>query len=166
MKTMRYLEMDHTEMDRPHGIWLASRMQPYMVPAATTRARALVGRLGLNYMPWKSDNLCPLCNSENETTEHFIAKCQELDHIRSPMTEKLNKFYHNEGKPPPRTDDEITSAWLNGDRYRTPSTHTVTILRDSEIHNLASVFCHKMYQERDYIINEKLMNRANAQGLN
>ena len=148
MKTLRHLEIDHTEMDKPHGIWQASRMQPFMVAAATTRARALVGQLGLNFQPWKSDPLCPLCEDETECTAHFIAKCRALNHVRTTSIEKILNMYEAEGKTPPRSEEERVSALLNGDRYRSSSNILVKLQTESQnAHNLASITIHKMYVE-------------------
>ena len=115
--TLHFLEVNSSDLAHPHGIFYASRMDPFLSPATATRARAMVGRLNLSFMPWKQDTVCPLCESEKESIEHFTARCRALAHIRNQMTEQLTNMYTSEGKPPPESDHETTSALINGDRY-------------------------------------------------
>ena len=75
------------------------------------------------------------------------------------MVKKLWELYEKEGKQHPRSDEELTSAWLNGDRFRTDSDYLIT-LKDQNSHNLASIFIHKLYVERDHVINNDLIKEA------
>ena len=75
------------------------------------------------------------------------------------MVKKLCELYEREGKQHPRSEEELTSAWLNGDRFRTDSDYLIT-LEDQNVHNLASIFIHKLYVERDQLINNNLIEHA------
>ena len=132
-------------------------MYPYLSPSTATRARAIVGRLGLSFMPWKQDSLCPLCDSEKETMEHFTARCQALSHIRNPLITDLCKLFEREGKPPPVSDREVTFAFVNGDRYVSDHRKQTIVIRNLNAQNLCSRFFQKMYTERDVIITTTLM---------
>ena len=48
---------------KPHGVWSSCHGRPYLVEAATTRARMLVGRYTCGDSPWlrESENLCKIC---------------------------------------------------------------------------------------------------------
>ena len=96
---------------------------------------------------------------ETESTIHFITRCRALDGIRLPMVKKLCELYEKEGKQHPRSDEELTSAWFNGDRFRTDSDYLIK-LNDQNAHNLASIFIHKLYVERDHVINIDLIEQA------
>ena len=123
----------------------------------------MVGRLGTTYAKWKKSEPCPLCHGEAETQLHFIISCPELQAHRSSRLANLQEFYLDEEKEPPRSDEEVYSAVINGDCYATTtSTLTTTITLEKnhdEAQNLCSALCLKLYKERDYIINERIMER-------
>ena len=157
-KTLKHIELSPTpELRHPHPMWFAARMDPYLAPATAVRAKAMVGRLSLSYAPWKQDTICPLCETEPETMTHFIARCPSLNLIRTPLLIQLAHFYTDEGEPPPSSETEITSACLNGDKYVSDTLKEAITIKNDNAQNFCSRFCQKMYKERDYIINDKLM---------
>ena len=147
----------HTAEDTPNGVWESCRMSPHLAAAAATRARALVGRLCINEHSWRESNTCPLCEHPAETMTHFLLECTELESIRTAPISRLLQFYSEENLPLPQTPDEKTSAILNGDRYCSSSTITSLRKNNKDAHNLSSSLCHRLLKERDYIINDKLM---------
>ena len=94
---------------------------------------------------------------------HLIIRCPELQSHRSSRLINLQKFYTDEGKEPPCSEEEIYSAVINGDCYATTTsilTTTITLEKNQdEAQNLCSALCLKLYKERDYIINDRLMER-------
>ena len=155
--TLNWISLDVMRRCTPHGVWNACRMKPHLVPAATTRARAMTGRLGLQYAPWKKDKTCILCGAAEETTCHFLAECEGLLAIRKALMSELCALYTSEGKPPPSSPYEITSACINGDHYMTESGGRIWLSESEDCQNLCSLIIHKLYSERDTLINEKLM---------
>ena len=159
-KTLKHIELTPADLQQPHPMWFASRMEPYLSPATAVRAKAMVGRLGLSYAPWKQDTTCPLCEIEQETMIHFIARCPSLNPIRAPMLIQLALFYTEEGKQPPSSEAEITSACLNGDRYVSDTLKEAIIIENNNAQNFCSRLCHKLYQERDHLINDNIMRAS------
>ena len=148
--------------DSPHGIWNACRECPHLVSAAAARAKAITGRLCINEHSWRESNACPLCGAENETTSHFLLVCPKLESKRNELTTKLFGLYEREDLPAPVSLYERTSAILNGDRYCSHPTSEVISLQTSveEAHKVASALCYRLLKERDYIINEELMENC------
>ena len=155
--TLNWISLDTMGRCTPHGIWHACRMKPHLVPAATTRVRAMTGRLSLQYAPWQKDKTCTLCGEAEETTQHFIAECTKLVDIRNIIIPDLLSLYTEEGKPAPSSPYELTSACLNGDHYTLESGGRVWLEQAEDAQNLCSLIVHKLYSERDTRINEKLM---------
>ena len=161
MSTVKHLILNAADIRHPHSVWKACATSPYLVPAAMSRARIMVGRAGLRYSSWrKGDTHCPLCLGESESIPHFLVSCPELDRPRAPIIKELCSLYSNDGKRPPRHTSELVSAIINGNCYTEASSISIVSLEHTTegAQNLCSSLCHKLTQTRDHIINSALLD--------
>ena len=151
----------HGADDSPNGVWESCRTSPHLTAAATTRARAMVGRLCIYEHSWRDTNTCPLCGQDDESITHFLMVCTELELVRTDPVLKLKRLYTDENLPPPQNLAERTSAVLNGDKYWSPTKCEIIRLSQNikDAHNLSSSLCHRLLRRRDHIINDTLMNK-------
>ena len=158
--TMRFLILDHKQI-KPHGCWSACGVYPHLVPAAVTRMRLMVGRAGLRQASWRKDIICPLCKVEEESIEHFLVTCPKLSNHRTDFS-RLCTLYKDDNRRLPGSIEEITSALMNGDCYRSsvPPLEVISLTDSSRdiAQNLCSSICMRLYKERDYIINSMLID--------
>ena len=158
-------------ISKPNQLWACCSGKPFQVVAATTRARLLVGRHNLNAIAWRQARgdspTCPLCDAGEENIVHFLVECKALNKLREDKLQDLLVIYSTEEIPPPVKPEEVCSAILNGDSYLInkarqklwPHHHYVTLkVNSKKAHQLANLLCHKLYKERDFIINQKLMH--------
>ena len=157
--TLKWLLLDRD--DGPNGVWESCKTSPHLSRAATTRARALAGRLCIYEHSWRDTNKCPLCDLHDETMTHFLLQCTKLENIRKDLITKLIKFYSEEELPVPTSLPEMTSAILNGDRFFSPTRLSIIKLKENnrDAHNLSSSICHRLLRERDHLINTFLMEK-------
>ena len=84
--SLKRLDTNNLLRGSPHQIWSTCKKNPRMVQAATTRARLITNTYLLQTKISqfnKSEDLCQLCHSEAEDTEHFLLKCPALEHLRT-----------------------------------------------------------------------------------
>ena len=157
--TLKYLIMDHKQI-KPHGCWSACGVYPHLVPAAVTRMRLMTGRAGLRQVSWRKDTTCPLCGQDEESLEHFLVLCPKLEKHRREIT-RLQAIYSDDSRRPPRNTEEIASALMNGDCFRScdPPMEVISLTepRKDIAQNLCSSICLRLYKERDYLINNTLI---------
>ena len=169
--TMNWLIMDASWIGQPHPLWQACRGSPNAIEAATTRARLLIGRFGLQAERAKFsgnpvDSTCQLCRSTIEDTIHFVVCCPKLQEERLLLVERLCSMYTDEGLRPPQNNTEMCYAVLNGWGYitqhnsNTPTyilngLHTsvikiISLKKNLTIANrICSSLCHRLRIERD-----------------
>jgi len=92
------------------------------------------------------------------------------DTIRKQKIDEITGLYKQEGLRIPSNRYEICSAIMNGDSYAIyeedtmgsqPGQFKQTVhltKNNTEAHILCNQLCHKLYKERDIIINQKLMD--------
>ena len=157
--TLRSLIFDHKQI-KPHGCWSACGVYPHLVPAAVTRMRLMTGRAGLKQASWRKDTTCPLCKKEDETLEHFLVLCPKLEDHRQDIS-RLRVLYVEDNNRPPWNTEELASALMNGDCYRScePSLEVISLTdaRKDIAQNLCSSICLKLYKERDYLLSPSTM---------
>ena len=149
----------------PHLAWGVCQGSPFRARAATTRARMLVGRCGLQGDRWRArvgeDTSCPLCAFHIEDIEHMLITCTELHAVRGDTLHRIKEIWRSGNVAPPSTAAELTQAILNGDKYRGGCGIPVTLKNRhivGDAHRLSSAFCDKMYKARDQLISDKIMS--------
>ena len=171
--TLNMLLWEEDWAGKTHPIWRTCRGKPFQVQAATVRAKMLVGRYATQalqavYKPG-SPTTCPLCEKEEEDIVHLIAKCTNTKILRNPKLDNLKRLYIEDDKTPPVTDEEITSAVLNGSMFRrTPlsiteeSRQTVNLSEGAAIpaNQLCNLLCSQIHKHRDVHLNTILMEQA------
>ena len=121
--TLKWLIIHDSWLGRLHPLWSCCRGKPYQTKAATIRATLLIGRYGLQeekvkFTKQETNPVCPLCHVESEDVVHFITRCPKRQPSIQDMIKDLQKLYHEEDLRAPASNDEITSAVLNGWGYR------------------------------------------------
>ena len=150
----------------PHLTWGVCQGSPFRARAATSRARMLVGRSGLQGDRWRisvgEDTTCPLCAHPREDAEHLLVTCNDLQAERGDAVLRFQDVWRTDSLPPPLSTPELTQALLNGDRYRNRHGSLVMIkcrhLKE-DAHRLSSALCDRLLKTRDQLLNARIMSK-------
>jgi hypothetical protein len=91
MKSLQHLNLDMCSMGFSHPVWVCGS-DPMQATMASTKATLLVGRYPVTAEKCagvKQQQLCPLCNEQQETVNHFLLKCRSLQEHRDPYMKQL-----------------------------------------------------------------------------
>ena len=106
-----------------------------------------------------NDSKC-LSKQEDESLEHFLVLCPKLEDHRQDIS-RLRVLYVEDNNRPPWNTEELASALMNGDCYRScePSLEVISLTdaRKDIAQNLCSSICLKLYKERDYLLSPSTM---------
>ena len=94
--TLRFLNLDHVSLSKPHHIWKAAMGCDRALEQATIKARFATGTYNLHgrrvhYQTPDSLPNCKLCKAAVETREHMLTCCPVLEETRIPLWEKVGK---------------------------------------------------------------------------
>ena len=84
--TLEHLRLEACTIGQLHPVW-QNLSSPLEIQKATIKAQLLIKRYPLTTSPTsgiRTDETCPLCKEEKETTAHFILQCKELHSARRP----------------------------------------------------------------------------------
>ena len=171
--TLRWMLLSVSWIGKPHPAWNCCRGKPYQTTAAVIRISLLIGRYGLqqerkHYTKQEESALCPLCKSEEEDVSHFLLRCPKR-YQSSSMLRDLQCMYEADGRRPPTSHHELTSAILNGWGYCMGG-HVGFCSQDSSCNiiklnekgtpanQLCNTICHHMHVNRDHKLNSLLMD--------
>ena len=172
-------------------IWTSCKGKPYQVTAATSRARMLAGRYHTQsskakFSQGKLSPTCQLCGEEEENIEHFLCRCSALQKERVTRIKDLKTLYQEEGLLEPTTDEEMTSAILNGGAFEisvgsqhsencncncskqnvckhksnnSASNTYIVMLTEHHIvaNQLCNLICHRLHIQRDTVLSDILL---------
>ena len=166
----------NTWMTTPHPLWEACKGKTFQVKAATARARMLVGRFQLQTTRARFSKAlvsteCPICETEDEDIVHFLCRCPKLEAERHQRMKDFKALFTQEGLEEPRTNEELTTAVLNGGIFRVSvgSRHKhnvegqpmvtktkIITLKENMVtaQQLANLICYKLQIKRDILYSE------------
>ena len=155
-KSVGHMLLDFKDTLKPNGVWNACIGRPHMVPAAISRSRMMTGRFSCNSAPWlreKTDGMCVLCGSEQETTPHLLTECSITQGRIKEAIANLRDIYRSENLEPPKDKHQLLSAMINGDRYSNIE-DIVQLKKNNKQANIISNFiCHSVYKLREERLN-------------
>ena len=92
--TLSMININMCSLRSPHPIWQLGAASPYTVTKAAVKVKLLVQRYPLYYSRTAGVNYgqpCPLCHQAEETLEHFLEACPELQQERVQYTSRIHR---------------------------------------------------------------------------
>ena len=107
--TLRYLNFENYKVGRVHELWSSAKCNQHSVYKSFVHVKISVGTYILQsnkarFNQFQVSKLCPLCNRDDETVEHFLLRCDELQSVREPFVRQVVLLLES-------TMDTTTRAW-------------------------------------------------------
>ena len=99
-KSLKYLNPRSVTVGKLHMCWSSVRHNVRDNRRAELKVKVLTGAYILQanrscFNQYAVDPSCKLCQKEPEDREHFIARCDSLEHVRKPYRQKFNMIFNN-----------------------------------------------------------------------
>ena len=88
--TLRYLNLENFQIGQVHKLWSRVKYNQHSVIKDFVHFKLSVVTYILQcnkarFNQFQVSKLCPLCNLEPESLEHFLLRCSELQRVRDPL---------------------------------------------------------------------------------
>ena len=92
--TLRYLNFENFQIGCVHKLWTSVKYNQHSVHKAFVHVKLSVGTYiiqsnKVRVNQFQVSKLCPLCNRETESLEHFLFRCSELQRVRDPIVHQI-----------------------------------------------------------------------------
>ena len=92
--TLRYLNFENFQIGHVHKLWSSANYNQHSVHTAFIQVKLSVGTYILQsnkacFNQFQVSKLCPLCNCEIVSMEHFLLQCGELQRVRDPFVHQI-----------------------------------------------------------------------------
>ena len=92
--TLRYLNLENFQIGRVHKLWSSANYNQQSVHKASVQVKLSVGayilqRNKARFNQFQVSKVCPLCDRDVESTEHFLLRCDELQRVRDPFVHQI-----------------------------------------------------------------------------
>ena len=111
--TLRYLNFENCKAGRVHQLWSSARYNQHSVHKAFIHVTLSLGTYILQsnkarFNQFAVSKLCPLCYWEDESVEHFLLRCCDLQVVREPYVHQIWLLLES-------SMDTIARAWTGDD---------------------------------------------------
>ena len=94
---IKYLSLRYVKIRQPHYLWRSIDNIQHQVKQAEVKGRILTNTYTLQsnrakYNQHRVNDTCQLCKTGTEDREHFILKCNSLEHVRQKYIQKLQDY--------------------------------------------------------------------------
>lgn len=90
--SLKLLDTERCSITRTHQAWGMQLTDPVAIQKATIKIRLLIQQYPLtaySVAGKKKSPLCPMCEEESETTDHFLLRCRQLHQTRLPLLRRI-----------------------------------------------------------------------------
>ncbi|MEW8546332.1 MAG: reverse transcriptase family protein [Candidatus Thiodiazotropha sp.] len=114
--SLRYLNFENYKVGSVHQLWSSAKYNQFSVHKAFTQVKLSLGIYILQsnrarFNQFAVSKLCPLCLCEEESLEHFLLRCGELQVVREPYVHRIRLLLES-------TMDITARSWSGDDLVR------------------------------------------------